>query len=208
MLFYRPGEDHGLPGDPFNSLVTPRPIGWISTRSKEGVDNLAPYSFFNAVAYSPPQVMFAATSSHQSGGGFKDSVRNARETGQFVINLATWDLREAVNASSIAAPPDVDEFDHVGLEKAASVIVAPPRVAASPAQLECEYTKSVRLPSEDGDDNTVVFGLVVGVHINEDVLKDGRVDILKLAPIGRLGGTEYVAVRETFSMTRPSWPAE
>lgn len=205
MLFYRPGEDHGLPGDPFNSLVTPRPIGWISTRSRAGVDNLAPYSFFNAVAYSPPQVMFAATSGHQLGG-LKDSVRNAQETGQFVVNLATWALREAVNASSIAAPHDVDEFDFVGLEKAPSVVVAPPRVAASPAHLECEYTQSIKLPSEDGDDNTVVFGRVVGVHIDESVLRDGRVDIVQLAPIGRLGGTEYVAVRETFSMTRPSWP--
>lgn len=203
-LFYRPGEDHGLPGDPFNSLVAPRPIGWISTRSPEGIDNLAPYSFFNAVAYSPPQVMFAATSGH-AFGGFKDSVRNAQETGQFVVNLATWSLREAVNAASVSAPREVDEFDYAGLRKAPSTIVAPPRVADSPAQLECEYTQSVRLPSEEGDDNTVVFGRVVGIHIDLAVLTDGRVDMTKLEPIGRLGGRQYVVVRETFDMDRPDW---
>lgn len=203
-MFYRPGEDHGLPRDPFNAIVVPRPIGWISTRSAAGVDNLAPYSFFNAVAYSPPQVMFAATSAH-TFGGLKDSVRNALETGQFVVNLATWELREAMNASSIPAPPHIDEFAVAGLAKAACVVVAPPRVAASPVNLECEVTQSVRLPSEDGDDNTVVFGRVVGIHLREDVLVDGRVSMARLQPIGRLGGRDYVAVREVFSMDRPAW---
>lgn len=205
MVFYRPGEEHGLAGNPFNSLVTPRPIGWISTRSRSGVDNLAPYSFFNAVAYSPPQVMFASTSTHQHGGGRKDSARNAQETGEFVVNVASWAQREAVNASSIAAPPDVDEFAHVGLERLPSNVVMPSRVAGSPAHLECVLTQVVQLPSEDGDDNAVVFGRVVGIHIDHAVLVDGRVDINRVAPIGRLGGTQYVVVREPFSMTRPEW---
>ena len=207
MRFYRPGEDHGLAGNPFNSLITPRPIGWISTRSRDGVDNLAPYSFFNGVAYDPPQVMFAATGGHRTGG-HKDSVRNAQETGEFVVNVATWELREAMNASSIPAPSDVDEFEHIGLEKLASTVVTPPRVAGSPAHLECELVQVVRLPSDTNDENTVVFGRVVGIHIDDAVLVEGRVDITKVAPIGRLGGTQYVAVREPFSMIRPEWPSE
>jgi flavin reductase (DIM6/NTAB) family NADH-FMN oxidoreductase RutF len=204
-MFYRPDDGHGLPRDPFNSIIVPRPIGWISTRSAEGIDNLAPYSFFNAVAYSPPQVMFAATSGH-TFGGLKDSPSNARETGCFVVNLATWTLREAMSASSVPAPHDVDEFEFAGLTKAEGVAVAAPRVAESPVSLECEYTQALHLPSQEGDDNTVTFGRVVGVHIDESVLTDGRVDTAKLGPIGRLGGRDYVAVREVFAMDRPTWP--
>ncbi len=204
-MFYRPEDDHGLPRDPFNYLVVPRPIGWISTRSTAGIDNLAPYSFFNAVAYSPPQVMFAATSGHQKGG-LKDSVANAQETGEFVVNLATWDLREQMNGSSTAAPHDVDEFEIVGLTKAASRIVAPPRVAESPVHLECRTTQILKLPCDDKeDDNTVVFGQVVGIHIDERVLTDGLIDVTKLRPIGRLGALDYVDVHEAFAMERPVW---
>lgn len=205
-MFYRPeDDDHGLPRNPFNYLVVPRPIGWISTRSADGIDNLAPYSFFNAVAYSPPQVMFAASSGHREGG-LKDSVLNAKETGEFVVNLATWDLREQMNASSTAAPRDTDEFEITGLTKAPSQIITPPRVAESPVHLECRYTQSLSLPSEDGDENTVVFGQVVGIHIDERVLTDGHIDIAKLRPIGRLGALDYVDVKEAFSIERPTWP--
>ena len=204
MAFYRPDEGHDLPGNPFNSLITPRPIGWVSTRSAGGVDNLAPYSFFNGVAYDPPQVMFAATG-HHAHGGLKDSVRNAQETGEFVINVVSWELREAMNRTSIAAPSDVDEFEFAGLEKEPSTVVAPPRVKGSPAHLECQLVQVVQLPTNDDEANTVVFGRVVGVHIDDAVLVDGRVDITKVAPVGRLGGTQYVAVREPFSMTRPEW---
>ncbi|MBT3342599.1 MAG: flavin reductase family protein [Gemmatimonadetes bacterium] len=204
-MFYRPEDDHGLPRDPFNYLVVPRPIGWISTRSADGVDNLAPYSFFNAVAYSPPQVMFCASSGHRTGG-LKDSVANAKETGEFVVNLATWDLREQMNASSTAAPSDIDEFEITGLTKASSEIITPPRVAESPVHLECRTTQTLSLPSEEGDDNTVVFGQVIGIHIDERVLTDGLIDIAKLRPIGRLGALDYVDVKEAFAIDRPTWP--
>jgi flavin reductase (DIM6/NTAB) family NADH-FMN oxidoreductase RutF len=204
-MYYRPGEPHGLPSNPFNALVVPRPIGWISTRSTAGVDNLAPYSFFNAVAYDPPQVMFAATGDH-STGGLKDSVRNIQETGEFVVNLATWSLREAMNASAVGAPGEVDEFVYAKLAKALSISVQPPRVAESPVHLECVHTQTVQLLTVDDEPNTVTFGRVVGIHIEESILVNGRVDMGRLQPIGRLGYLDYVVVNDVFSMERPSWP--
>lgn len=207
-MFYRPDAGHGLPHNPFNAIIVPRPIGWISSRSAAGVDNLAPYSFFNAVAYDPPQLMFAATGNHEHGD-LKDSVRNIRESGEFVVNVATWDLREAMNRSSVSAPHDVDEFDLAGLTKAPAETVAVPRVAESPVHLECVFTQSVDLLSDDDEPNTVTFGRVTGVHIDESVLTDGLVDMRKLQPLGRLGYRgDYVVVRETFEMRRPGWPIE
>ena len=204
-MYFRPGEEHGLPANPFNALVVPRPIGWISTRSADGVDNLAPFSFFNAVAYDPPQVMFAATGNH-SAGGLKDSVRNIQETGEFVVNLATWTLREAMNASSVPAPGEIDEFDYAGLTKAPSRAVAPPWVAESPAHLECVHTQTVQMLTDDDEPNTVTFGRVVGIHIDESILVDGRVDMKRMQPVGRLGYLDYVVVNHVFSMERPTWP--
>lgn len=205
-MFYRTDEPHGLPRNPFNALVTPRPIGWISSIDQDGNVNLAPYSFFNAVAYTPPQVMFA-TSGHHAEGGLKDSVRNIRETREFVVNMATWSLRDAMNASSASAPSDTDEFDVAGLEKEASELVAPPRVKASPAHLECRYTQTVELPRISEDDaNLVVFGEVVGIHIRDDILVDGFVDMEKADVIGRLGYMDYVRVSDMFTMDRPTWP--
>lgn len=204
-MFYRPEEGSPLDRDPFNAIVVPRPIGWISTLDAAGRANLAPYSFFNGVAYDPPQVMFAATGGH-AFGGFKDSVKNARETGEFVVNLATWALREQMNASAVQAPREIDEFDYAGLAKAPSERVRPPRVAASPVHLECVYTQSVELESDEADDpNTVVFGKVVGVHIDDRFIVDGRVDTVKMEPIGRLGYLDYVRVAESFAMDRPKW---
>ncbi len=203
-MFYRPQDGHGLPRNPFNALVVPRPIGWISTLDADGGVNLAPYSFFNAVAYTPPQVMFSGTGNH-AFGGLKDSIRNAIETGEFVVNLATWDLREAMNASAVAAPHAIDEFEYAGLHKAPSQIVRPPRVAESPAHLECVFTQSVQLETDDDEPNTAVFGRVVGVHIDDGYLKDGFVDTVAMRPLGRLGYLDYVVVSETFSMERPKW---
>ena len=188
-----------------NAIVVPRPIGWISTLSVAGVPNLAPYSFFNAVAYSPPQVMFAATGSH-GFGGLKDAVLDAQTTGEFVVNVATWDLRERMNASSVPAPREVDEFEYAGLTKADSTLVRCPRVAESPVHLECRYTRSVEMLTNDPDTpNTVVFGEVIGVHVDERVLTDGRIDSLKLRPIGRLGYLDFVEVDSRFAMERPTW---
>lgn len=207
-MFYEPRNGHGLPHNPFNAIVVPRPIGWISTVDAEGNVNLAPFSFFNGVAYVPPQVMFATTAPHVQGG-YKDSMRNALETGEFVVNLATWELREALNLTSTPAPPGVDELELAGLTAIASHLVMPPRVAESPVHLECTVTTHVELPTPDPDDpNTVVFGEVVGVHIADDLLVDGLVDVRKLQPIGRLGYREYVHVTDSFEMLRPGWPIE
>ncbi len=204
-MFYEIGKGTPDPYSTLNAIVVPRPIGWISTISAEGVPNLAPYSFFNAVAYSPPQVMFAATSNHRSGG-LKDAVRDAQTTGEFVVNVATWELRERMNASAVPAPREIDEFKYAGLTKANSRLVKCPRVAESPIHLECRYSRSVEVLSNDADDpNTVVFGEVIGVHIDERVLADGRIDFLKLRPVGRLGYQDFVEVDSVFSMERPTW---
>ena len=204
-MFYE--IEKGTP-DPFgtlNAIVVPRPIGWISTLSADGVPNLAPYSFFNAVAYSPPQVMFAATSNHRSGG-LKDAVLDAQTTGEFVVNVATWELRERMNASAVPAPREIDEFEYAGLTKAESKLVKCPRVAESPINLECRYIRSAEMLSNDAEDpNTVVFGQVVGVHVDERVLVDGRIDFLKLRPVGRLGYLDFVEVDSVFTMERPTW---
>ena len=204
-MFYEPRNGHGLPHNPFNSIVIPRPIGWISTLSSRGVPNLAPYSFFNAVAYHPPQVMFAATSGH-SFGGLKDAVVDAETTGEFVANIATFELREPMNVSAVSAPHEVDEFEYAGLTKMDSEMVKCPRVAESPIHLECRYLRSVTMLTDDSDHpNTVVFGEVIGVHIDDGVVKNGLINIEKLRPIGRLGYLDFVEVNNSFSMDRPNW---
>lgn len=206
-MFYRPSEGHGLRRNPFNAVVVPRPIGWVSSVDRDGRVNLAPFSFFNAVSYVPPQVMFATTEPHRDGGD-KDSLRNIRETGEFAVNLATWPLREAVNASSAPAPHGIDEFELAGLTKAPARLVRPPLVAESPVHLECVLVQIVELPSPDpADPNTVVFGEVVGVHIADEVIVDGLVDPLRLDAIARLGYDQYARVSEVFSMKRPGWPS-
>lgn len=206
-MFYKTDEPHGLPRNPFNALVTPRPIGWISSVDGDGNVNLAPYSFFNAVAYEPPQVMFAASGYHTEDGGLKDTVSNIQETREFVVNLATWSLRDAMNLSSVPAPRNTDEFDVAGLEKEPSELVTPPRVKAAPAHLECQYTETVELPRASNDAaNLVVFGEVVGIHIRDDVLVDGFVDMTKTDMVGRLGYMDYVRVTDMFTMHRPGWP--
>lgn len=206
-MFYEPKDPHGLKHNPFNGLVVPRPIGWISSMDRNGQVNLAPYSFFNAVSYFPPQVMFSATSPHTNDDGPKDSVRNIIETGEFVHNMATWALREQVNTTSVAAPHGVDEFEVAGLTKAASSLVAPPRVAESPVHFECRLVKVVDLPaSQEGGSNTVIFGEVIGIHIDDSVIVDGKVDIERLAPISRLGYRDFGCVGDVFEMVRPDWP--
>lgn len=207
-MFYRTDESHGLPHNPFNAIVVPRPIGWVSTVDAEGSVNLAPYSFFNAVAYHPPQVMYASTGNHVQGG-LKDSVTNIKATGEFVMNLATWPLRENVNLSSAPAPHGVDEFEIAGLSKAPSELVAPPRVAESPVHMECRLVRVVELLADDPDSpNLAVFGHVVAVHIADEVIHDGRVDIDRLQPISRLGYKDYGRVSGVFSMDRPGWPID
>ncbi len=208
-MFYRTDEPHGLPRNPFNALVVPRPIGWISSLDAQGRSNLAPYSFFNAVAYTPPQVMFSGTGPHAEGG-FKDSIHNIEQTGQFVCNLVTVALSEAMNLTSAAAPRDSDEFALAGLTKAPSHLVKPPRVAESPVHLECELEQIVDLATVDpvNAPNRMVVGRVVGIHIDDLLLTEGHVDMAKLRPVSRLGYMDYAPVLDVFTMQRPDWPID
>ncbi|CUH75779.1 flavin reductase family protein [Tropicibacter naphthalenivorans] len=199
-MFYRPSEGHGLPHNPFNAIVTPRPIGWISTRGADGQDNLAPYSFFNACAYVPPQVMFCSTSAKEDRGDTKDSVAHIRETGVFCVNIVEYAMRDAMNVTSGQYRKEVDEFVEAGLEKAECDTIACARVAAAPANLECRMTQIVKL---EGAANFAVFGEVTGIHMRDDCMKDGMFDVLSFNPLSRLGYRDYAVVRETFSLKRP-----
>jgi flavin reductase (DIM6/NTAB) family NADH-FMN oxidoreductase RutF len=203
-VYYQPGiTNHGLPRDPFKSCVIPRPIGWISTISREGVHNLAPFSQFQNLTFDPPYVMFA--SNQNTTGRRKDTVINTEQTGEFVWNMATYELREAVNKSAEEVAPDVDEFDIAGVTKAASNTVKPARVAESPVHFECKYHTTVRLPG-NGTMGTVdvVFGRVIGIHIKDEVIgPDGRMDVLKVRPIARLGYQDYTSIESIFSMVIP-----
>jgi flavin reductase (DIM6/NTAB) family NADH-FMN oxidoreductase RutF len=183
--------------------VVPRPIGWISTISPEGIHNLAPYSQFQNLTFDPPYVMFAAN--QNTLGKRKDSVVNAEQIGEFVYNMATYELRDAMNRSAPEVPPDVDEFKLAGLTKAASIKVKPCRVAESPIQFECRYHQTIRLPG-NGLMGTVdiIIGRVVMVHIKDDVIRpDGRLDILKIRPLARLGYYDYTTVDSIFEMVIP-----
>jgi flavin reductase (DIM6/NTAB) family NADH-FMN oxidoreductase RutF len=200
-MFYRPGTDpHGLAHNPFKALVAPRPIGWISTVNAEGRVNLAPYSFFNAVADTPPMVIFSNSGSKAGETAAKDSVTNIRATCEFVCNVVPLALKDAMNLSSGEYHADIDEFEHAGLTKAACRVVTPPRVAAAPAALECRLWRIVELP---GAVNVLVIGEVVGVHIADSVIVDGKVDVTLYQPLARLGYRDYAAVSEVFALSRP-----
>jgi flavin reductase (DIM6/NTAB) family NADH-FMN oxidoreductase RutF len=200
LMFYRPEQGHGLAHNPFGAIVAPRPIGWIATRGADGVDNLAPYSFFNAVAYDPPQVMFASTSAKPDRAGTKDSVANIRETGVFAVNIVEYAARAAMNRTSGAWARAVDEFADAGIAKADCATIDCPRVAGAPAVLECTLTRIVDLP---GAANLVVFGEVTGVHLRDDCLVGERFDVTRFSPLARLGYRDYTAVREVFALARP-----
>jgi flavin reductase (DIM6/NTAB) family NADH-FMN oxidoreductase RutF len=203
-MYYDPEKnDHGLAFNPFKSCVVPRPIGWISTIGLDGVANLAPFSQFQNLTFDPPYVLFAAN--QNTLGRRKDTVVNSEQTGEFVYNMATYDLREAVNRSAAEVPPEVDEFELAGVTKAPALKVKAPRVAESPVQFECRYHQTLRLPG-NGLIGTVdvVIGRVVLVHIRDEVLQaDGRLDILKIRPLGRLGYYDYTTVDSLFEMVIP-----
>ncbi len=200
-MFYRPQDGHGLPHNPFSAIITPRPIGWISSRGADGQDNLAPYSFFNAVAYTPPQVMFSSTSAKEDRGDTKDSVANIRETGVFCVNIVASAQRDVMNLSSGPWPREVDEFGKAGIAREECREIACSRVAASPAALECRLSQIVELA---GRSNFMVLGEVVGVHIGDDYLVDGQLDVTRYAPLARLGYRDYTDVREVFALKRPT----
>ncbi|WP_026381859.1 flavin reductase family protein [Afifella pfennigii] len=198
-MHYTPSrKDHGLAHDPFKAIVAPRPIGWISSLDAAGHLNLAPYSFFNAVCDHPHIVMF-------SSYGEKDSATHIAASGEFVCSLATFDLREAMNATSAPYPRGISEAEMAGLETAASRAVKPPRVRASPAALECKLLKTDRIAGLDGrwSGNVLVFGEVVSVYIDDAFLKEGRFDLAAARPIARCGYMDYAVVEELFEMVRP-----
>ncbi len=199
-MFYRPEDGHGLPYNPFNAIVTPRPIGWISTQDSAGNRNLAPYSFFNAVAYVPPQVMFSSTGMKSDQDGTKDSVSNIRETGVFCVNIVEYSMRDAMNASSAAFAKSEDEFIKAGLEAVACDTISGFRVAGAPASLECKLTQILQLP---GEANFAVFGEVTGVHMRDDCMVEGLFDVRTFKPLSRLGYKDYSVVDNIFSLNRP-----
>lgn len=201
MHYDATGSNHGLRHDPFKALVGPRPIGWVSTLGGDGIANLAPYSFFNAVSDRPPMLMF-------SSAGTKDSLRNIEGSGEFTCSLATWHLRDAMNMSSAAVAPQVDEFALAGLTPAASVYVKPPRVAEAPAAFECRLWKALPLPAPAGGKGpgyTLVIASVVGIYIDEAFIRDGLVHTGEMRPIARLGYMDYSVVtpESMFTLNRP-----
>jgi flavin reductase (DIM6/NTAB) family NADH-FMN oxidoreductase RutF len=200
MIFFEPHKrDKTLfPWDPFKAMIAPRPVGWISTRSKAGLVNLAPYSFFNAFSGAPPLVGFCSE-------GEKDSKVFAQDSGEFVWNMATWDLREKMNMTSAPLARGDSEFEHAGLETAPCVLVGAPRVRLSPCALECRVTQIVKLTDMDGNvtDRNLVLGQVIGLHVDERYLKDGMIDIVAMKPIARCGYQDYTAIDRVFPIRRP-----
>jgi len=189
-------NDHGFAVDPFKSLIA-RPIGWLSTLSAEGIANLAPYSFFNAVSERPHYVVFGSS-------GYKDSLRNIEATGEFAVNVATYSIREAMNMSSSVVPSHVDEFALAGLTKALCQLIKAPRVAESPANLECRLHKTMELPDDEGKvSNWIVVGRVIGIHIADQFIENGRVNSNAMQMISRLGYAEYATIDDVWRMRRP-----
>ena len=206
-MFYEPTKgNQRLAKNPFSSLIVPRPIGWISSKSSDGVVNLAPYSFFNAVCYRPPTVMFSSGSSTAEDGK-KDSLRNIESTGQFVCNLVTWETCEQMNQTSASVPPDRDEMELAGLTPLPSNVVDVPRVAEAPVHLECQFVQSIEVPNSANEDRYVmILGEVVGIHIQDDLLTDdGLVNVAKMRPVGRLGYNDYTHIDSSsiFTIKRP-----
>jgi flavin reductase (DIM6/NTAB) family NADH-FMN oxidoreductase RutF len=205
-MFYDPRDNlrpAPLSHNPFNALVAPRPIGWISSIDNAGNVNLAPFSFFNAFSSDPPLVGFALGSKDAQNTP-KDTLYNVRQVPEFVANLASYELREQVNLSSATYPREIDEFEQIGLAQAPSQLVRPPRVAAARAALECSVFQILELPSQPGGrDRHLVIGEVIGIHIDDEVIADGMVDVTRLRPIARLGYEDYAVVDSVFSMQRP-----
>jgi flavin reductase (DIM6/NTAB) family NADH-FMN oxidoreductase RutF len=189
-MFYRPADGHGLPHNPFKAIVAPRPIAWVSTRSAHG-DNLAPYSFFNAVTDAPPQVMFA--------GGMKDSIANAADTSVFAVNVVEEAMFHSMSATSAPLPRGTDEFTHAGVPKAECSSIDCPRIAGAPATLECRVLQILALKGGD----YMVIGEVTGIHLRDDCLVDGRFDVTRYRPMARLGYMDYAVVRDLVTLPRP-----
>ena len=205
-MFFLPGthKDHGLTYSPLKALISPRPIGWISSLSASGVANLSPYSFFNAIAELPPMVMFISAPDMREAnrGGQKDSLANILETREFGVNIVSSEQAEQMVKSSQDVTEDIDEFDHTSLGKKKAEKISAPLVAGAPAHLECVYYNHITLPDNGhGSHSVMVMGTIVGIHIDEAIIADGRVDVSRYTPVARLGYKDYTAVRDLFEMT-------
>jgi len=203
-MFYEPDKnDHGLARPPFKSCVVPRAIGWLSTLSTNGVPNLAPFSQFTNLSFDPPYVAVSINQGHLQNR--KNTTENIEQTGEFVYNMVTYELREIMNTTAAEFPPDVDEFEAAGLEKAPSILVKPWRVAASPIQFECKYVQTIRLPGNRRVGTAdVLIGRVIGVHINDTFIReDGKIDMVAIRPLARMGYCDYTTVDHVFEM-KPS----
>ena len=208
MFYDTARRDHGMTQDPLTALIVPRPIGWISTLDGQGRVNLAPYSFYNAVSASPPMVYFSTTGTY-GDNPTKHSRRNAEETGEFVVNMVSAVLAKQMNITTSMVDYGVDEMKLAGLTPAPSRYVKPPRVAQSPIALECKYWKTIEMPIEEGREKqqaTVVFGHVVGIHVDDSIVKNGRIDTLAFKPVARLGYSEYTTTENVWRMPRPDDP--
>ena len=203
MYYETDKNDHGLRHNPLKACVVPRPIGWLTTIDPAGVVNLAPFSFFNVLSYDPPFVMFSA-GVHEADGSKKDTVANVEATGEFVYNMATWAQREQMNQTAFIVDRSVDEMAAAGLESLPSRLVRPPRVKGSPVQFECRLHQIVTLPGrKPASEHHVVIGRVLAVHIDDEALTaDGRIDVLKIRPIARLGYKDYTSVESVFQMEK------
>lgn len=198
MFYNAETKDHGLPHDPFKAIVTPRPIGWISSQDEQGRHNLAPYSFFNAVCDTPPIIMF-------SSQGMKDSAKNAKNTGVFACNVASYALRDAMNASSAPLEHGVSEFERAGLTPASCKMIDAPMVLEAGIVMECQTLEVKQLLDRNGDkaDYTMVLGQVLGIHIADEFIDNGLLDITAVKPIARLGYKDYAVINEVFQLARP-----
>ncbi len=198
MFYETDKNNHGLRFNPFKSICVPRPIAWISSLSKQGVLNVAPFSQFTNVSYDPPMIVFS--SSDRSNGSQKDTVQNILDTNEFVVNMATWELRDEVEITGQDVSPEVNEAKIAGLEMTPSTMVKPPRIARSPIQMECVFYSSMTMPGHKGPHHLLV-GRVLGVHIKDEVIgADGKLDILKIRPLARLGYLDYTSVESFFTM--------
>ena len=203
MFYETDKNDHGLKFNPFKSCIVPRPIAWITSISEDNIHNCAPYSFFNGVAAQPPMVMYA-TNGIQPMGGHKDTITNIRKNKEFVINIVSYDARDKMNETTAPFNPDESEIDIAKLETLKSKLISPRRLAISPIHMECKLYKIIDLPSLASNKyNGMVIGFVVGIHIDDEVITDGKVDLYKIKPLSRLGYMDYSFVDNIFEMNRP-----
>ncbi len=205
MFYETKKNNHGLKYNPFKSCIIPRPIAWITTRGEDGIDNCAPYSFFNGVSSDPPMVMFANNGPSLKGRGPRDTFSNVRDTKEFVINISTYNTKDKMNTTSARLEKNISEIEFASLETLNSKIVKPKRLKKSPINMECILYKIIDLPGiNENNYNGIIIGKVIGIHIDDDYIRDGKIDVEKVQPLARLGYFDYSIIDNIFSIKRPS----